>query len=306
MSEAARLVRYRAGVPIYRYRSTPGTPPVSVLRFGTGALPGQGQRHIHDFPVLAYIERPGQTAVGGPPGPVRDGEVCVVAAGEVIDPAVLDVTVAGCGVSFDPRALGGDGQAPWSSWRAHPLLFPFVHGLAGGLLRLPVPPARQPVWTATIAAIEAELAGRASGYRQAALAYLTLLLVDVARLAADVVGDLRRSNETLLAEVFEVIEQRFAQPLSLRDVATSVGMTPGYLTTLVRRRTGRTVVDWITERRMVQARQLLTETELPVSEIARRVGVADPGYFARVFRHSNGVTPLAWRRNGVESTSTTA
>lgn len=74
-------------------------------------------------------------------------------------------------------------------------------------------------------------------------------------------------------------------------------MTPGYLTTLVRRRTGRTVVDWITERRMVQARQLLTETDLPVNEIARSVGPSDPGYFARVFRHNDGVTPRAWRRN---------
>jgi AraC family transcriptional regulator, transcriptional activator of pobA len=159
------------------------------------------------------------------------------------------------------------------------------------------------MWTATIAAIETELADRAEGYRQAALAHLTLLLVDVARLAADVVGDLRRSNEPLLAEVFDVIERRFAGPLSLRDVADSIGVTPGYLTTLVRRRTGRTVVDWITEQRMVRARCLLTETDLPVGEIARRVGLPDPGYFARVFRHSNGMTPRDWRRNAVRAMS---
>jgi AraC family transcriptional activator of pobA len=159
------------------------------------------------------------------------------------------------------------------------------------------------VWTATIAAIDTELTDRAEGYRQAALAHLTLLLVDVARLATDVVGDLRRSNETLLAEVFDVIERRFAQRLSLRDVATSIGVTPGYLTTLVRRRTGRTVVDWIIERRMVQARQLLTETDLPVSEIARRVGLPDPGYFARVFRQNNAVTPREWRRNAARAVS---
>jgi hypothetical protein len=48
------------------------------------------------------------------------------------------------------------------------------------------------MWTATTAAIETELADRTTGYRQAALAYLTLLLVDVARLATDVVADLRR------------------------------------------------------------------------------------------------------------------
>lgn len=288
MLKATGPIRYRAGVPIYRYPTAPETPPVSVLRFGPDALPGHGRRHIHDFPVLMYVER----AVHSP---VRRGDAYVLAAGAVIDPSVVGTPAAGRGVFFDPMALGGDGQAPWSSWRAHPLLFPFLHGIPGGLLHLHVPPARQPVWAATIAAIDTELADRADGYRQAALAHLTLLLVDVARLATDVVDDLRRSNETLLADVFDVIEQRFAEPLSLRDVAGSVGVTPGYLTTLVRRRTGRTVLDWITERRMVAARRLLTDTDLPVGEIARRVGLPDPGYFARVFRRSNGVTPRDWR-----------
>lgn len=296
MSEMARPVRYRSGVPVYRYRATPQTPPVSVLRFGPDHRPGLGRRHIHDFPVLMYFDRAGRMALGDPPRPVLDGDAFVLAAGQVIDPAVANTIASGCAVFFDPSALGGDGQSPWSSWPAHPLLFPFLHGIPGGLLRLRVPLARQPVWAASIAAIETELADRAEGYRQAALAHLTLLLVDVARLATDVVGTLRHGNEPLLAEVFDVVEQRFTEPLSLADVAKSVGVTPGYLTTLVRRRTGRTVVDWIIERRMVRARELLTETDLPVGEVARRVGIPDAGYFARVFRRGNGMTPREWRR----------
>ena len=73
---------------------------------------------------------------------------------------------------------------------SHPLLFPFVHGQSGGLLQLTVPAARQSVWDNVIGSIETELGDRKEGYRQAALAHLTLLLIDVARLAGDVVGDL--------------------------------------------------------------------------------------------------------------------
>ncbi|HEV2345301.1 MAG TPA: AraC family transcriptional regulator [Actinocrinis sp.] len=306
MAEIARPVRYRAAVPVYRYQTAPDVPPVSVLRFDPHAPPGHGRRHIHDFPVLIYVERAEREMSAGQPYPARDGDAYVVAAGMVVDPAMLGGVAAGRGVFFDPAALGGDGQAPWPSWRSHPLLFPFLHGIPGGLLRLYVPPERQSAWSTTIAAIETELADRAEGYRQAALAHLTLLLVDVARLAADIVGDLRRSNETLLAEVFDVIERRFAEPLSLRDVADGIGVTPGYLTTLVRRRTGRTVVDWITEHRMVRARRLLIETDLPVAEVARRVGLPDPGYFARVFRQSNGATPREWRQNAARHVTATA
>lgn len=290
-AEMVSAARYEAGVPVFRYRIGPQVPPISILRFDGADHGGYGHRHIHEFPVLIYVE----SALEG--SGAQDGDLYVVAAGQVIDPRVADTMASGFGLFFDPSAVGVDLPAPWSSWRAHPLLLPFLHAAPGGLLRLHVPPERRPLWTATIAAIEAELSKRDEGYRQAALAYLTVLLVDVTRLAADVVGDLRRSNETLMAEVFDTIEQRFAEALSPSEVAKSVGMTPGHLTTLVRRRTGRALGDWITERRMAQARRLLTESDLPIAEVARRVGLSDPGYFARTFRRSNGMTPRAWRQS---------
>jgi AraC-like DNA-binding protein len=98
--------------------------------------------------------------------------------------------------------------------------------------------------------------------------------------------------------VFAVIEERYPRVLSLRDVASAVNVSPGHLTSTVRRRTGRTVQEWITERRMLQARRLLATTALPVAEVGRRVGYPDPGYFARVFGRANGTSPARWRDAG--------
>ena len=257
----------------------PGTP-VQVVHAARDDVLERG-RHIHDFPAIWY-DRARAT-------------VYVAAAGEVVDPRQVGRSEGGVGVIFDPAALGVDGESSWPAWRSHPLLFPFVHGKSGGLLELRLPDARRPAWDAAIGAIETELAARQDGYRQAALAHLTLLLIDLARLASDVVGDLRHSGEPVLAEVFAVIERRHAESLSLRDVAREVGMTPGHLTTIVRRRTGRTVQEWIIDRRMAESRRLLADTDLPIQEVARRVGITDPGYFSRLFRRTHGTSPRSWR-----------
>jgi AraC family transcriptional activator of pobA len=125
---------------------------------------------------------------------------------------------------------------------------------------------------------------------------LTLLLVTVARLTTDVAGDLRSADEPLLAAVFDVIAQRFREPISPSDVAAEVALTPGHLTTAVRRKTGRTVQQWLTERRMQVARRLLSETDLTVAAISRRVGHPDVSYFIKRFRIEHDATPAPWRR----------
>jgi AraC family transcriptional activator of pobA len=275
-----------------------------VLRFEHEDVPHPGGRpHIHDFPALLYVARdeeppPADRAAAAPSteqGWLRAGDLYLVAPGNVVRrPVSTFRRIGATAVFFAPEAVSHEGTRA-ASWRSHPLLFPFLHGTPTGLLRLRVPAAERPEWSRTIGALETELAQRRDGYRQAALAHLTLLLVSVARLAGDVLGDLRRSEEPLLAEVFGVIERRFPGPLSLRDVAAEVRLTPGHLTTAVRRKTGRTVQDWITERRMSEARRLLVETDLALGEVGRRAGYPDGGYFARVFRREHGVPPRAWR-----------
>lgn len=100
-----------------------------------------------------------------------------------------------------------------------------------------------------------------------------------------------------LNPIFQFIEDHYQQPIQLQDVAQVAGYSPAYLTSLVNRQTGRSVKQWIIERRMVQSRQLLSNTDAPIKQIASQVGYADVGYFIRQFRRMNGVSPLAWRQS---------
>ena len=290
------------GLPVYTYEAVPGVPSVSVLRFGrqpsTGGLPPDTPPHSHDFLVLTYFERDGGSLrLGDREWQIEAGDVYLIAPGEVANPSGLEAA-EGWGVFFPPEVLGSQAPGTFLSWRAHPLLFPFVRGAAGGAQRLKVPPEERASWCERLLALDLELSQRQDGYREAVLAHLTLLLVSLSRLAADVVGDLRLKDETLLAEVFGFIEDHYHEPISLRDVARAVSLSRGHLTTVVRRKTGRTVQEWIAERRMAEARRLLVETDLSVEEVGRRVGYGESGYFVRSFRRTHGATPLAWRRAG--------
>lgn len=284
----------------YSLRPAPGELPVSTWRLdhGRAAAAGGFEEHAHDFPGLAYFPTAGGLLrTDRRTWPIEAGDLFVIAPGDVIggiDPTDL-VGTNGWGVFFTADALGQDVPGAHLAWRTHPLLFPFVRGGATGALRLRVPEPDRAEWAARIRALDDELSQRRDAYREAALAHLSLLLIAVSRLAGDVVGDLRENHEPLLAEVFEVIERRYPGPLSLRDVAAAVNISPGHLTSTVRSQTGRTVQQWITERRLVQARRLLAATDLPISDVSRRSGFRDPGYFTRTFGRHHGRSPSRWR-----------
>jgi AraC-like DNA-binding protein len=251
--------------------------------------------HAHDFLMLVYIARGTHLRrVDGRDRVLTEGDVFVIAPGVVVGPGEPEPDVEVWAVAFPPDAVDPTAAAPLVSWRGHPLLAPFVGSPRGGGQRLRVPVEDRPAWLGHLTDLDAELRGRRDGYADAARAHLTLLLVRLVRLGIDPPAEL--GVDPVVAEVLEIVENRYHEPISLRDVAASVGLTPGHLTTLVGRATGRTVQQWITERRMREARRLLADTDLTVTDIARRIGYRDAGYFVRRFRTAHLVTPTAWRR----------
>ena len=63
-----------------------------------------------------------------------------------------------------------------------------------------------------------------------------------------------------------------------------------------RKKTGQSVLQFITFERLNGAKALLLESDLSVSEIALSVGYNDYSYFTRLFKKELGMTPLAYRK----------
>jgi YesN/AraC family two-component response regulator len=112
-------------------------------------------------------------------------------------------------------------------------------------------------------------------------------------------GDSFFPNCQKLSAVFRYIEAHYRQSINLKAVAQAAGYSPAYLTNLVQEQTGRTVKRWIIERRIAEAKTLLTNTNQSIRQIAESCGYVDAGYFTRQFRQLNGISPQAWRQQSV-------
>ncbi len=102
-------------------------------------------------------------------------------------------------------------------------------------------------------------------------------------------------EQSLVADSLRFIERKCLGPLSLGELAAAMARSPAHLTTVIRRATGKSAVQWIIAGRLAEARRLLTSSAEPVERIAERVGYADATHFIRLFRREHGVTPAAWR-----------
>lgn len=103
------------------------------------------------------------------------------------------------------------------------------------------------------------------------------------------------SRRAALARVQRYLRENLAGEPTLAAAAEAASLSPNYLAHLVKKETGRTFTELLTERRLVLAQELLLSTGARIGEIARRCGFVDEAYFARRFRQWHGLSPRAWR-----------
>lgn len=102
-------------------------------------------------------------------------------------------------------------------------------------------------------------------------------------------GDGRKSVQ--LKQVFELIEEEYASPLTLNRLAASVHMTPKYFCRFFRQITQRTPIDYLNYYRIEAACNEIAATDKNLTEIALDNGFSNLNYFIRMFRKYKGVTP---------------
>ncbi|MBR7073385.1 MAG: helix-turn-helix transcriptional regulator [Eubacterium sp.] len=86
--------------------------------------------------------------------------------------------------------------------------------------------------------------------------------------------------------------------IKLCDLSEHTGVTPNYPSSLFKKETGRTIADYIRAQKLNEARRLLSETDLSLSEIADSLAFSSQSYFQNCFKAQFGIT-LAQYKNDI-------
>jgi AraC family transcriptional regulator len=104
-----------------------------------------------------------------------------------------------------------------------------------------------------------------------------------------------RATPRWLIQAREMLAERFAETLTLDQIAAEVGVHPVHLATTFRERYGVTIGDFVRRLRVEYACELIKKG-LPLGAIALEAGFADQNHFAKVFKSHVGTTPARYSR----------
>lgn len=141
------------------------------------------------------------------------------------------------------------------------------------------------------AALERGFAVRHQAASAAALRHALSTIVQLAHTPRD--G--RSAHERVVLSI-ETLRRDWQRPHRLDELAAAANMSVAHYSALFRRQTGFAPIDFLIRLRVQHACRLLDTTELPVRQVAERVGYADPYYFTRCFRRVMGRAPRLYRK----------
>lgn len=122
---------------------------------------------------------------------------------------------------------------------------------------------------------------------------INTLLLDLERIGLDK----RRYTALpdLLLKYRMLVEKQYTATRLVQKYAGQLGVSANYLNVLVRKYLGKSALNLINERVILEIKRRLLRTEKGVSEIAYELGFDELSYFSRFFKRHTGMTPIAFR-----------
>ena len=126
---------------------------------------------------------------------------------------------------------------------------------------------------------------------------LSLLAVIVRQLATPSGISRRHPQSERIQQAVQWMKVNYRMPIQLADIAASVHLSPSHFRALFKEATGKSPMEMLLVLRMERAKELLLHSELSVGQIAEEVGYADLHYFSRLFKKSEGMSPVQYAQS---------
>ena len=104
-------------------------------------------------------------------------------------------------------------------------------------------------------------------------------------------------QEDVFNRFIDLVNQHGSRERRIQFYAEHLLLSPNRLSTIIKDYSGRTIMDWLNEKTLLQAKVLLRHSDLMIYEIADRLGFPEPTAFNRYFKREAGMTPLEYKKS---------
>ncbi|GAB3900159.1 helix-turn-helix transcriptional regulator [Larkinella knui] len=126
--------------------------------------------------------------------------------------------------------------------------------------------------------------------------YLRVLLIYLSRLYTEQFTTEDRIIDRQLVKRFQnLVEARFTELHQVADYADLMHLSAGHLSETIKVQSGKTAIEHIHERLVLEAKRLLFHSDQSVKEITAQLGFEDASYFNRFFKRLTDQTPVGYR-----------
>ncbi len=103
-------------------------------------------------------------------------------------------------------------------------------------------------------------------------------------------------KELIRQKILPYIEENLSEPFTVSDLADSVGLNPQYMMRTFKKLTGLSVLEYVTDRKIKKAKELLLTTDTSIEQISEELGYFNYSYFFKMFKRAEGISPGQYRK----------
>lgn len=118
-----------------------------------------------------------------------------------------------------------------------------------------------------------------------------------------IISEKRVAYKEEMTYALHFIEKHLTNDLTLESAASYMNISTHYFSKLFKSEVGENFIDYVTDKKVERAKELIVDTDLPLNVLAFELGFNEANYFSKVFKKRAGMTPSQYRREAEEKKS---